>query len=1114
MPSNESIKDYNVYEQLGQGGFAHVYRAQVKQTGQEVAIKMIDKKQMKASRMTQRVEHEVKIHYQLKHPSILELYTFFEDKNYVYLVLELCHNGEIARYLKSRQSCALDEDEARRFLKQIVDGMIYLHSNGILHRDLSLTNLLLTKDMNVKISDFGLATKLNQSDEKHFTMCGTPNFISPEVASRNPHGLEADLWSLGCMLYTFLVGNPPFDTDGVRNTLNRVMHDTYVEPDYLSPEAKHLIACLLQKNPPDRIQLNKILEHPFMSRKSSNQQPQQQQHQQQFNSNSNSRRAPSPACPTIMNSQIPLINSATTVTSSLSSSNSLKQVVSSVGSGVGNTSSSNNSGGGSFNESIDSGRGTLTTTSTSQRSNSATRTQFNSSSSTSNANVSSLTNATTLNLTNNLNLTTATNSNNSHQDFFLNNSNSSTNLKYNFKPSLLNNQNAPQSPPVKLTSNSPTRDKPYQLHQQHLHHQHQPLHYSSSILNSSNGSCSNNSMSSSTGVVNSSSGHLSRSNTQLNLNSSNTCNAPSSSSTSYQNQIKYIQPNNSNNSNPILNKPVLLSSTISLENLNSNPMMPSSSCLPSTVHKHTTQNQQQQQHFQDMNNLVSASSATLSNTQKPPSTTKTGSKPKSSEDSTQQQPQVSPLKPGSTPLRPTRQTAKNAVLSIMDRNEVVLEIIKLKKNQQYIMEVIRIDAENDLITIYQPNNGKGVPMSNQPPSPPPPNDSTSNSNHSNNYIQCNYRTLPPNYCKKYDLASKFVKMVRSRTPKITLYTDHAKCILYDTSPDFEAQFYASGTKFHISKEGHIKIINHNDNTSITFDSNSRSTCLAPDVQEMLERTHKWHKFCLEEELIREKRKEIYNDIISFPLTIGRKPLQQPLSSNSNLKTQSQQLSSSHPNLTLISSSQNTNNNINSVGSGAPNPTKKISCEEEFTSAYLRSTSNNSLVPQSLNQIKQAALTPLIHQQIQDFGQQQSISSNSHLMRNNHHQQQQPTGSLSSSSSTSSYSLSRPNSSQYSQPNNSYNQTQQHMTTHLNHLNHHHHQYQNPQQQYHASIAQQQQQVQYEFDYNNMRNQVGSIQQQQHNAYSGILYSSSSDQQIQHQQQQQQLIQLQQLKLNR
>ena len=265
MPSNESIKDYNVYEQLGQGGFAQVYRAQVKQNGKEVAIKMIDKKTMKASRMTQRVEHEVQIHYQLKHPSILELYTFFEDKHYVYLVLELCHNGEMQRNLKTRQK-SFDEDEARHFLKQVVDGMIYLHSHSILHRDLTLSNLLLTKEMNIKIADFGLATQINTPDEKHFTMCGTPNFISPEIASRNAHGLEADVWSLGCMMYTFLTGKPPFDTEGIRNTLNKVVQAEFEMPKYLSNEAQDLITCLLRKNPMDRIPLTKVLEHPFMTK--------------------------------------------------------------------------------------------------------------------------------------------------------------------------------------------------------------------------------------------------------------------------------------------------------------------------------------------------------------------------------------------------------------------------------------------------------------------------------------------------------------------------------------------------------------------------------------------------------------------------------------------------------------------------------------------------------------------------------------------------------------------------------------------------------------------------------------------------------------------------------
>ncbi|XP_059174860.1 serine/threonine-protein kinase PLK4-like [Physella acuta] len=265
-----SLDDYQVLNLLGKGGFACVYRARSIRTGMEVAIKMIDKKQMKAADFINRVKKEVEIHSRLKHPSVLELYNFFEDANYVYLVLEMCHNGELQRYLHSNGT-AFSEEEARKFMRQIVEGIMYLHSHGIVHRDLSLSNILLTKDMNLKIADFGLATQLQSPGERHFTMCGTPNYISPEIAMRQSHGLEADVWSLGCMLYTFLVGRAPFDSEAVKSTLKLVVQIDYSFPDGISPAAKDLIQALLRKNPKDRIQLREILAHPFMTCKNTTQ---------------------------------------------------------------------------------------------------------------------------------------------------------------------------------------------------------------------------------------------------------------------------------------------------------------------------------------------------------------------------------------------------------------------------------------------------------------------------------------------------------------------------------------------------------------------------------------------------------------------------------------------------------------------------------------------------------------------------------------------------------------------------------------------------------------------------------------------------------------------------
>lgn len=216
--------------------------------------------------MVNRVRQEVEIHSRLKHPSILELFTFFEDVNFVYIVLELAHNGTLHKYMNDHQT-ALNECDAANIITQVVNGLIYLQSNNIMHRDISMSNLLLTANMQIKISDFGLATQLNQHYEnKHMTLCGTPNYISPEVASRSSHGLKTDNWSLGCLLYTLIVGRPPFEKNGVKSTLTQVVIGNYHIPNHISAEAKDLINRLLCKDQSKRIELHQVTTHPFLTK--------------------------------------------------------------------------------------------------------------------------------------------------------------------------------------------------------------------------------------------------------------------------------------------------------------------------------------------------------------------------------------------------------------------------------------------------------------------------------------------------------------------------------------------------------------------------------------------------------------------------------------------------------------------------------------------------------------------------------------------------------------------------------------------------------------------------------------------------------------------------------
>ncbi|XP_059608111.1 serine/threonine-protein kinase PLK4 [Phlebotomus argentipes] len=263
MNLGERIEDYRMLEPLGKGGFAQVYKAMCLTTGVFVAIKKIDKRMMLERGLEKRVRQEVIIHSQLKHPSIVEMFAFFEDENYVYLVLELARHGNLQIFLNNLGR-TMSETETAGVMKQVVAGLLYLHSLRIVHRDLSLSNLLLMDDRRVKIADFGLAVQLEAPDERHVTLCGTPNYMSPEVASRTSHGPPADVWSVGIMIYTLLVGRPPFATPATSMTLNRVVTSPCQLPSYLSPDAVDLLSRLLQKNPSERIALEDIPRHAFM----------------------------------------------------------------------------------------------------------------------------------------------------------------------------------------------------------------------------------------------------------------------------------------------------------------------------------------------------------------------------------------------------------------------------------------------------------------------------------------------------------------------------------------------------------------------------------------------------------------------------------------------------------------------------------------------------------------------------------------------------------------------------------------------------------------------------------------------------------------------------------
>lgn len=194
-------------------------------TEQVYAGKIVSKKLMTKHNQKEKMTQEITIHQSLRHKSIVRFLSFFDDANNVYIVLELCKRRSMMELHKRRP--VVTDYECRFYIHQILDGVKYLHDNRIIHRDLKLGNLFLNDQLNVKIGDFGLATRIDFDGERKKTLCGTPNYIAPEILNKKGHSYEVDIWSVGCVMFTLLNGQPPFETKTLKDTYARIRNCDY-----------------------------------------------------------------------------------------------------------------------------------------------------------------------------------------------------------------------------------------------------------------------------------------------------------------------------------------------------------------------------------------------------------------------------------------------------------------------------------------------------------------------------------------------------------------------------------------------------------------------------------------------------------------------------------------------------------------------------------------------------------------------------------------------------------------------------------------------------------------------------------------------------------------------
>lgn len=261
-----SLNDFEIGKPLGRGKFGSVYLAREKQSKFIVALKVQFKSQLVKSCVEHQLRREIEIQSHLKHPNILRLYGYFYDAKRVFLILEYAPQGELYKKLTSSEGGRFDEEKSATYISQLASALEYCHSKKVIHRDIKPENLLLGMKGELKISDFGWSVHAPSS--RRTTLCGTLDYLPPEMIEGKMHDEKVDLWSAGVLCYEFLVGKPPFETESHDDTYARISEVRFTFPSHVSAGARDLITKLLKHKPEDRLSLSGVLEHEWIRQNS------------------------------------------------------------------------------------------------------------------------------------------------------------------------------------------------------------------------------------------------------------------------------------------------------------------------------------------------------------------------------------------------------------------------------------------------------------------------------------------------------------------------------------------------------------------------------------------------------------------------------------------------------------------------------------------------------------------------------------------------------------------------------------------------------------------------------------------------------------------------------
>jgi hypothetical protein len=249
---------------LGEGAYAAVRRLRHRQSGNLVALKVVEKYPLLIRNMLPQLHREVGLQGRLRHRNILQLLSCFEDETHVYMMLDYCAGGSLRMLASVQPEGRFPEGQAAWLFTQILVGVDFMHQSGVVHRDLKHENILLTANSEVRICDFGWSAEV-QVEKALLTTCGTPHIWAPEIFEGMPQSFGTDLWALGNLIYELLLGHQPFWGSMEEIRLKVLSVDLRYPPELLSQSATHLFHCLLQRDPRCRISAFQLLtEHPWI----------------------------------------------------------------------------------------------------------------------------------------------------------------------------------------------------------------------------------------------------------------------------------------------------------------------------------------------------------------------------------------------------------------------------------------------------------------------------------------------------------------------------------------------------------------------------------------------------------------------------------------------------------------------------------------------------------------------------------------------------------------------------------------------------------------------------------------------------------------------------------